>query len=691
MSISPALIELATAYGIAPSYTGNDGQLATASGETLSALLEAIGVDISDPVAALERKKRIDASRPLPPTVVSPTGREQSFNIHVHDGAPAEVTIELEDGTTRPTYQDDNFATPVKVDDITWGEATFHIPGDLPLGYHRLHLVSDGIDETCSLIITPSYLTTTDRYLDDHRFGVMAQLYSARSEGSWSVGDFADLGDLAATLAETIDADFLLVNPLHAAQPAPPIEDSPYLPASRRFTNPLYLRVEDTPEYAQATADVRENIEALAAPLKELNRSAQTLNRTPVYAAKLTALASLYDGDFSDERADAFQAFKESEGQGLIDFAQWCEDQAPEHPADFYAWLQFLCDEQLADAQKKALDAGMSIGIITDLAVGVHPGGADAATMADWMAPEASVGAPPDGYNQQGQDWSQPPWNPAALAQAGYAPWRDMLRTVLRHSGGLRVDHILGLFRLFWMPRLQPPTTGTYVTYDFEAMLGILALEAERADAVVVGEDLGTFEPWVQEVLAGRGVLGTSVLWFENDGDDNPAAPQDYRRLAMSSIGTHDLPPTAGYLAGEHIKLRERLGLLSTDPAQEEIEDLAWQARVLDKVAEEGCFEETSISTTHFEGLSRAERGDIDDLLVGLHRYIARTNSALTCTNLVDLVGDMQVQNQPGTNSLQYSNWCIPLCDGNGQAVLIEDLAGMELVRRVGDASARAK
>ena len=188
-------------------------------------------------------------------------------------------------------------------------------------------------------------------------------------------------------------------------------------------------------------------------------------------------------------------------------------------------WLQFIADEQRRIAQERAQAAGMQIGIMTDLAVGIHPDGADAHTMRDVLVADASVGAPPDQYSQQGQDWSQPPWDPQALAQAGYAPWRDLLRTVLRHSGGVRVDHILGLFRLFWLPRMDTPADGAYMNYDYRAMVGILVLEAQRAGVVVVGEDLGTFEPWVQEVLRDNGILGTTVLWFESTPWDNSPLP----------------------------------------------------------------------------------------------------------------------------------------------------------------------
>lgn len=165
------------------------------------------------------------------------------------------------------------------------------------------------------------------------------------------------------------------------------------------------------------------------------------------------------------------------------------------------------------------------------------------------------MGAPPDDFNRNGQNWNQPPWRPDRLTELGYRPYREMLRSALRHAGGVRIDHILGLFRTWWVPEGSSPTEGAYVRYDHEAMIGILVLEAHRADAVVIGEDLGVFEGWVQEYLAERGVAGTSILWFEKDGD-SPRAPETYRRLCLTSVTTHDLPPTSGYLAGEHVSIR---------------------------------------------------------------------------------------------------------------------------------------
>ena len=324
-----------------------------------------------------------------------------------------------------------------------------------------------------------------------------------------------------------------------------------------------------------------------------------------------------------------------------------------------------------------ARDSGMSLGLMADLAVGVHPGGSDAEALAPYLAPDCSVGAPPDGYNQMGQDWSQPPWHPWKLAEAGYRPWRDLLRTVLRHAGGIRVDHILGLFRLWWIHRPKPgetadPRAGTYVTYDHAAMVGILALEAERAGAVVVGEDLGTFEPWVQDYLQSRGIMGTSILWFEND-NDAPRQSENYRHLCLASVTTHDLPPTAGYLDGEHVTLRQKLGILASDPDEEDANDLKWQNRVLDTVRKHGDFDGTPADVS-YDGLKRSERPDSEAIIAGLHKFLAESPAALTCTSLVDIVHDRRVQNQPGTTADIYPNWRVPLCDGDGNAVVLEDL-----------------
>jgi 4-alpha-glucanotransferase len=310
----------------------------------------------------------------------------------------------------------------------------------------------------------------------------------------------------------------------------------------------------------------------------------------------------------------------------------------------------------------------MNIGIVHDLAVGVHPVGADAWALQDVLTPGISVGAPPDMFNQQGQDWSQPPWHPQRLAESGYVAYRDMLRTILRHAGGIRVDHILGLFRLWWIPAGSPPGEGTYVYYDHEALIGILALEAERAGVVVIGEDLGVFEPGVQDYLAERGILGTSILWFEYE-DGSPRAPERYRRSCLTSVTTHDLPPTAGYLAGKHVELRESLGLLNRPVEKERALDRAAQEAVLSEVRSR-----VPAAAQHDDGAGpTAEQRTVE----ALHAFIAQTPSVLLGVALTDAVGELRTQNQPGTAD-EYPNWRIPLAGPDGEAVLLEDLAASE-------------
>jgi 4-alpha-glucanotransferase len=528
-------------------------------------------------------------------------------------------------------------------------------------------------------------LTLPAGLVERRGWGFMSQLYSVRSERSWGLGDLADLGELAGWSARAHGADFVLVNPLHAAEIVPPMEPSPYLPVTRRFVNPVYLRVEDIHEVAYMASADRSMLEWSAEAMRGLNVDPGELDRDAVWEAKKAALETVFLQPRTPGRQAALESYCAREGQGLIDFATWCAlseqfglpmSRWPAHVLDprsgavaqireeladrvsFYMWLQWCLDEQLASAQRQAVDSGMRLGVVHDLAVGVHPEGADVWALGNALARYVTVGAPPDAYNQQGQDWSQPPWRPDKLAELGYAPFRDMLRTVLRHAGGLRVDHIIGLFRLWWVPNGYGPTQGTYVRYDHEALVGILALEAHRAGAVVVGEDLGTVEPWARDYLRERGLLGTSILWFERDGGGKPLRPESYRELCLASVTTHDLPPTSGYLAGEHIELRERLGLLTRPVEEETAVDEADRAAVLGLLSDLGLL-----------GYDSTER----DRVEALHRFLTWTPARLIGVALADATGDRRAMNQPGTNN-EYPNWRLPLADGVGRPVLLEEV-----------------
>lgn len=695
-SPTPDLARLADAHGVATEYWSFFGDRVTVPASTLRAVLAAMHVDATTDAAVSAALAEADAApwrALLPPSLVSrPAARP--LLVHVRDGHDVRLIVALEDGSWRDLPIPAQQPTAREVDGVTRWRVEVPLPADLPLGWHTVHATETPFggggegapavrEASMSLVITPERMPDPPTRPGRSRgWGLMAQLYSVRSRASWGMGDFADLGDLAA-IAGREGADFLLVNPVHAAEVTSPIEPSPYRPASRRFLAPLYVRPEDIREVAYLTPTERAVIEAARTPVAASNDDPTRIDRDAVWAAKRVALDAIFVVPLSAGRQAELDAFAAGEGQPLQDFALWCaleeHYEGAERPAEawdidsplvetlraqladrvrFHVWLQWICDQQLERAQAAAQASGMAIGVMHDLAVGVHPLGSDAWSLRDMYAQGIAVGAPPDMYNQQGQTWNQPPWLPAALAASGYAPLRDMIRTLLRHAGALRIDHVIGLFRLWWIPEGLSPAAGTYVRYDHEAMIGVLMLEAQRAGAVLIGEDLGNVEPWVRDYLSARGILGTSVLWFEREGDGF-RPPEQYRRSLLATVNTHDLPPTAGYLADEHVALRARLGLL-TRPVEEELADAdAERAAMLDLLRERGLI-----------GDAPTEEQTIE----ALYALIAQSPSQLLGVALVDAVGERRAQNVPGTDT-EYPNWQIPLADGAGRAVLLDDLA----------------
>lgn len=689
-----ALLELARACGVMTEYTDWRGQQVQVEAETIEAVLAAMGVDTADPDLARRRREEEPWRRMLPPTVVALQGDAHWVPVHVVDGDPVEVWIELEDGGRRAATQVDHWVEPRWVDGVRIGEATFALPADLPLGYHRLQARSGQTSAAAHLIIAPSWLGLPEHADRPRQWGFAAQLYSVRSAGSWGLGDIADLTDLAVWSAADLGADYVLVNPLHAAEPLPPMEPSPYLPSSRRYFNPIYLRVERIPEYAALPAEQRTIIDRLRDELAPWRTEDDRVDRDASWSAKRTALRMVFEVPRSAGREIDFAAYRRREGTALTDVAIWnvlAEDygtdvrrwppefRRPDDPAvaeyarnnadrvDFECWLQWLLDEQLQQAQAKARAAGMRLGIVHDLAVGVHPGGADAWRQRDVYAQGVQVGAPPDPYNQLGQDWSQPPWRPDRLAELGYQPFRDLISAVLRHAGGVRVDHIIGLFRLWWIPTGSSADAGTYVRYDHHAMIGVLALEAHRAGAVVIGEDLGVVAPEARDFLSARGILGTSVLWFEQDAN-GPLPAERWREWSLASVTTHDFPPTAGYLAGDHVRLQHRLGILSGD--------------LDDELATARAETERWVEEVRDRGLLAAGESAPDAIVDALHRYLALTPARLICVALTDAVGDRRTQNQPGTTN-EYPNWRVPLSGPDGTPMALEDVFGNARARAV--------
>ncbi|MFI1165148.1 4-alpha-glucanotransferase [Streptomyces sp. NPDC020801] len=728
-SLGEELTRLAGLHGVATSYSPSPGRTVAASATAVVAALAALGVDAGTPEAvrtARTDRERELAERLLPPTVVC--WGEDGTSSDVDDvrasgraggttAAPAASAVPAALATLPP-------GTRLRVE-TEQGE-TRSCVDRLPPGVHRLTATApDGRTGQAHLIVAPPRLPTPA----GRSYGLLVQLYSLLSGRSWGMGDLGDLAELSAWAGRALGAGFVQVNPLHAAVPGAPTDPSPYRPSSRRFPDPVHLRVEDVPEFPYI--EDREDRERVRTLLERAGRlraavlgtesgtgpgtesgtgpgkqrdeepgEGALIDRDAVWELKREALELVRRVPLGPGRRAAYADFLAEHGQALEDHATWyalaevhgsdwshwpegLRDPRSAETAraraelmdrvDFHSRLAWLTDDQLTAAQRAAREAGMPIGVVHDLAVGVHPGGADAWAQQDHFAAGMSVGAPPDAFNARGQDWGLPPWRPDRLAASGYAPFRRLLRALFRYAGALRIDHVMGLFRLWWVPQGRPPTEGTYVRYDAEAMLAVLVLEASRAGSVVIGEDLGTVEPGVRETLHRRGVLGTSVLWFERDweGDGRPLPPERWRAECLATATTHDLPPTAARLTGEHVELRHRLGLLTRPLEKERSQAAADAGEWLALLAELGLLQGTS------GGIGPpSEEAEIQ----AVHRFLLRTPARMIGLWLPDTVGDRRPQNLPGTWD-QYPNWRLPVADAGGRPVTLEDLAASPRLR----------
>jgi 4-alpha-glucanotransferase len=632
------LVALAEAYGVATWYEDWHRERRDVSRESVVGVLGLLGVDTSNRTAvrsALAAVRAAREQRKLPGTVV------------------------VREGTGRP------LATPGTIVLEDGGEiAAAAVPDDLPLGWHRLIVGEQDV----TLVVVPADLPEPPE-----TWGWMLQLYALHSAASWGMGD---LGDLTTFVRQSHGAGLILLNPLHAVTPTLPVPASPYSPSSRRFANPLYLRVADTDAYRRADPALREQIDALRpAPTAD-----GLIDYSAVWQAKRAALQLLWplageidlDADPGVTDFATFCALAEVHGPNWHDWP--VELRRPDSPAvlatrtgdrvGFHVWLQRLLDDQLDAANEAAREQGMPVGIVHDLAVGIDPSGADGWLLQDVLAAGVHAGAPPDAFNQLGQDWGLAAWRPDQLIETGYAAYRDMLRRIFRHAGGLRVDHVAGLWRLWWVPPGMGPAEGTYVHYDPEAMLGILALEARRHGAVVIGEDLGTVQPAVTEALERMNMLGSAVLWFTRDWDDPeqafvPAA--EYPRNALASISTHDLPTATGFLVGEQVRVRAELGQLTGSVADERRRAAQDRAALLALLGSEGLIGDDSTD---------------EEIVVAMHEFLARTPCRFVTASLYDVLGELRQPNLPGTTD-EYPNWRMPLAAG------LEQIAADPRMRRI--------
>lgn len=528
------------------------------------------------------------------------------------------------------------------------------LPPDLPLGYHELQPLGGG--PATSLVISPGRAPLPER-----AWGWAVQLYATRSEASWGIGDLADLRELAAWSLH-MGAKVAMINPLHAPPPSPHHDASPYFPTSRIYRNVLFLRIEEVPG-----AETLPDLARLAALGRALDGQA-TLDRAGAYRLKMAALEQLFDQfRHTPEHHDAFATWRAREGAPLVQYATYCalaevygidhfrwpaEVRHPASPAvrrfareherrvRFHEWCQWQVSNQLAAAGSTGL------GLIADLAVGFDPSGADGWAYQDLLAIGCRVGAPPDIFNQAGQDWGLPPFVPWKLRAARYEPLIRTLRSAFHHAAGIRIDHVMGLFRLYWLPPGAGPAEGAYVRYVADEILDLVALEAHVAGAFVVGEDLGTVEDDAREELAARNILSYRLLWFE----DEPTSR--YPERALAAVTTHDLPTVAGVWTGADLAETTALGVAGDGSG-----DAYLQRRVR--------------QTTHLD-----DGATVDDVIVATHQALAAAPSLLRLATLEDALGVEHRPNVPGTVD-ERPNWRMPLPKP------VERLVHDPLVRRV--------
>ena len=515
------------------------------------------------------------------------------------------------------------------------GRTGARLPSDVPLGYHTLEFHDSG--RRRSLIVAPAqcHLPPALRI-----WAWAVQLYAARSRRSWGIGDFGDLARFASISREQ-GCRLLLVNPLHAATPTLPQQASPYSPTTRRYLNPLYLAIQNLPGARELP-----DIEELSAAGRALN-AAPLIDRDRIFTLKVRALRTLYRRFESDPD---FTAFAAAEGPALREYATFCA-LAEEHggqwrrwPAKFrhphsphvrrfaeghaerirfHQWVQWHLDRQLRRASA-------IVPVMQDLPIGIDRDGADAWTWQDVLADGIQVGAPPDEFNTKGQNWGLPPFVPARLKAAAYRPFIETIRGTMRHAGGLRIDHVMGLFRLFWIPDGMAPAEGAYVRNFAEDLLAIIALESERAQAIVVGEDLGTIDPRARQRLMTLNVLSYRLLWFEQND------PSKYPDRALAAVTTHDLPTIAGLWTGSDLETQRRLQL---NPNEAGI-------------------------TAMRERLARATHSTdatpVREVIRRTYALLSRAPSMVVAATLEDAAGVAGRPNMPGTVT-EWPNWSQPL------------------------------
>jgi len=732
MSFDEIIDRLAERAGIQSLYQDIWGHSRVACREAKQALLAAMGIACADEAAAqssLRQWEAADWRALLPPVLVHPQGPEPvRLTLHLPAGwrdRSGHWHLRRECGTTTAgTFYAGDLPELARttLDDGDYLALGLTLPPCEEAGYHRLSLGLEGLPPAqMPLVVCPRTCYWPPALEGGARvWGVSVQLYGVRSRRNWGMGDFTDLAHLA-TLFGRQGAALIGVNPLHALYPHNPDHCSPYSPSSRQFLNVLYIDVEAVPDFAEcAEAQAAVVTPEFQARLDAL-RAASLVDYTGVAAAKFPLLERLYAHfrahhlTHDTQRAAAFRRFVTAGGEDLYRFALyealqadfhaqdaglwgwpvWPEDwRDPSSPqvlawsesnaerVEYHLYLQWVAAEQLERAAQAARASGMAIGLYLDLAVGVDRGGAETWMHRKLYAFEASVGAPADDFNLHGQDWGLPPMSPQRLRDAAYAQCTGVLRANMSVSGALRLDHVMALMRLYWVPPGQRTDQGVYVAYPLQDLVSILALESRRAHCLVVGEDLGTVPDALRAAMHEHAILAYRLFYFEKhwEGDHRFKAPHEIGHGALVAASTHDLPTLAGFWRGIDLEWRARLNLFPSESLREAqiLTRAQDRARLLWSLHCEGLLPEgVSLDPAQVPELTH-------ELRLAIHRYLARSAAPILLIQAEDLLGELEQANLPGTVA-EHPNWrrklSLPLEDWAADARIVETARALSAER----------